>query len=307
MATVPASSDRMLAKSLMLPSPPDVFIYDLEDSVPPSVHDKVNARQRLCHFLKYVPSDKVLPPERVAVRVNDVNTPFFENDLSEVLESTSVGILVLPKINSAQDLHYVSRMIHRSCASPRPLRIIASIESARSVWNLREIAEWKSQFGAELGGELGAFLFAAEDYCADTSVVRTTSRQELLYVRSQIVIAAKASRLEAIDMVCVNYKDPGYLGDECEDGRRLGFSGKQVIHPTQVEIVNATFVPTAEEILRAAKILHRMNKAYASEKGAFGLEMDGGGKEMIDAPMLKQAENTIRLAQAARLEVPEVP
>ncbi|KIM66771.1 hypothetical protein SCLCIDRAFT_109412 [Scleroderma citrinum Foug A] len=302
---VPASSDRMLAKSMSLQAPPDVFIYDLEDSVPPSPHDKINARRRLCHFLGHLPRD-ILHPERVAVRVNDVNTAFFESDVSEVLESPSVGVLVLPKINSVQDLHYVSRVIHRSSTSSSPLRIIASVESARSVWNLREIAEWKSQSGAEHGGKLAALLFAAEDYCADTSVMRSPSRQELLYVRSQIVIAAKASGLDAIDMVCVNYKDPGCLHEECEDGRRLGFNGKQVIHPTQVETVNATFVPTAQEILRAAKILHQMNKAHTSEKGAFGLEMDGGGKEMIDAPMLKQAENTIRLARAAGMEVPEV-
>lgn len=303
---VPSSSDRMLDKSLSTPS--DVIIYDLEDSVPPSPHDKDSARRRLSTFLSYTPEHKLPHPERIAVRLNDITTPFFENDITEVLKSPFVRTLVLPKIHSVRDLHYVSRAIQTSQArasTPFPIRIVASIESARSAWNLGEIASWTSEYGPD-GGKLGALLFAAEDYCADTSVVRTPSRLELLYVRSQITIAAKAFGLDAIDMVCVNYKDLNYLKDECEDGRRLGFNGKQAIHPTQVDIIHSTFVPTEKEILRAAKILHQMEVAHSAQKGAFGLEMEGGGKEMIDAPMLKQAENIIRMAKAAGLEIPGV-
>ncbi|KAH7910848.1 citrate lyase beta subunit [Hygrophoropsis aurantiaca] len=305
---VPASSDRMLEKSLSTNS--DVIIYDLEDSIPPSVSDKESARERLAFFLSVQLN---LPQrERVAVRVNDITTPFFEKDVSEMLKFGAVGTLVLPKIHTARDLHHVSRAIHKSVtyssrhSTVPPLRMVASIESARGTWNLGDIASWTSEYGAEAGGKLDALLFAAEDYCADTSVVRTSSRQELLYVRSQIVIAAKAFGLNAIDMVCVNYKDLNYLKDECEDGRRLGFNGKQAIHPTQVDIVQSTFVPTAKEILRAAKIFHQMEIAHSSQKGAFGLETDEGGKEMIDAPMLKQAANTLRIARTAGLEIPRI-
>lgn len=294
----------MLAKSLTMDVSPDIFIYDLEDSVPPSAHDKNSARKRLCDFLDHVPAEQAPSPERVAVRVNGINTPFFENDVAEVLKCPMVRTLVLPKVNSAQALHHVSRTVRKYAASPVPLHVVASIESARAVWNLKEIASWESDFGAQQGGKLMALLFASEDYCADTSVIRTASRQELLFVRSQIVVTAKASGLDAIDMVCINYKDPGYLRDECEDGRRLGFTGKQAIHPAQVETVNTTFVPTTQEILRAARILHQMDEAHAVEKGAFGLEMEGGGKEMIDMPMLKQAENTLRVAKAAGLHLP---
>jgi citrate lyase subunit beta-like protein len=297
----------MLDKSLSTPS--DVIIYDLEDSVPPSPLDKVSARQRLSTFLSRTPEHKLPHPERIAVRLNDITTPFFENDISEILKSPFVRTLVLPKIHSVRDLHHVSNAIRTSRArtsTPFPIRIVASVESARSAWNLGDIASWTSDYGADAGGMLGALLFAAEDYCADTSVVRTPSRLELLYVRSQIAIAAKAFGLDAIDMVCVNYKDLDYLKDECEDGRRLGFNGKQAIHPTQVDIIHSTFVPTEKEILRAAKILHQMEIAHSSRKGAFGLEMEGAGREMIDAPMLKQAENTIRVAMAAGLEIPSV-
>ena len=128
--------------------------------------------------------------------------------------------------------------------------------------------------------------------------------------------------------VCINYKDLDYLKNECADGRRLGFNGKvlvqirsgrafdwksshpqQAIHPTQVDVIQSTFVPTSKgisvyllygwpltvelllfhaEILRAAKILHQMEVAHASQIGAFGLDLEDGGKEMVDAPMLKQ-------------------
>ncbi|KAF8133992.1 citrate lyase beta subunit [Boletus edulis] len=299
---VPASSDRMLEKSLTLGAPPDVVIYDLEDSAPPTLHDKKAARQRLSQFLHQT-KENLPAAERVAVRLNDISTPFFQDDAADILRYPSVGTLVLPKIHSVRDLHYVSRTIRNlNRSSAAGLRIVASIESARGVMGLREIASWTSEFGADKGGELTALLAN----CADTSVVRTTSKRELLFVRSQIVITAKAFGLEAIDMVCVNYKDPEYLREECQDGRRLGFTGKQVIHPNQVVTVNASFVPTFHEILRAAKILHQMNIAYSNQRGAFGLEMEGGGKEMIDAPMLKQAENIIRLARAAGCDVPHV-
>ncbi|KAK7014094.1 hypothetical protein VNI00_019416 [Paramarasmius palmivorus] len=236
----------------------DVIIYDLEDSVAPgSKHD---ARDRLKAFLK--------------------------------LSLPQVQTVVLPKIHSAQDLHYANRVIQRD------VRIVASIESAKAMWNLGEIAGWKSEGGAE-GGVLSGLLFAAEDYCADTSIIRTKTRQELLYTRSQIAIAAKAFGVEAIDMVCIHYKDLEYLKDECQDGRRLGFTGKQAIHPNQVDTIQSTFVPTPQEITRAAKILHQMKTAHASEKGAIGL--DG---EMIDAPMIKQAEGVVRIAKAAGLEIP---
>ncbi|KAL0947105.1 hypothetical protein HGRIS_013243 [Hohenbuehelia grisea] len=292
---VPSASERMLEKSLKTPS--DVIVYDLEDSVPPGQADKLNARSRLKAFLQ---RPDIPEPTRIAVRVNDLTTPFFGDDIAEIVTNPAVRSLVLPKVHSAQDLHHVSRQIHivtRHVDRP-PISLIPSIESARALWNIGEIASWKSEY-AEGGGTLSALLFAAEDYCADTSIIRSRSRQELLYTRSQIVIAARAFGLSAIDMVCINYQDNEYLEQECRDGRELGFSGKQAIHPNQVPIIQSIYVPTSKEIFRAAKILHQMDVAHSSQKGAIGLE-----GEMIDAPMIKQAEKTITLAKAAGLEIP---
>ncbi|KAK1236258.1 hypothetical protein PQX77_000492 [Marasmius sp. AFHP31] len=325
----------MLEKSRAVNS--DIIIYDLEDSVSPAAQDKASARDRLKAFLNVRALSLVLlsftqvgeqtknnlpASNRIAVRVNDVTTPFFAEDVSAILQIPTVTTVVLPKVNAKEDLHYASKHIHQAYQrNPRenPLRIVSSVESARSLWNIGDIAGWKSEHGDVEGGVVSGLLFAAEDYCADTSIVRTRSRQELLYTRSQIAIAAKAFGLEAIDMVCIHYKDLDYLREECEDGRRLGFTGKQAIHPTQVDTILSTFVPTSEgmpisfefqgqkltagtfrlEITRAAKILHKMESAHASQKGAIGL--DG---EMIDAPMIKQAERIVKVAKAASLEIP---
>jgi len=203
-------------------------------------------------------------------------------------------------VHSADDLNVVSRTLQAaSKIASTSLELIASIESARALWNLGAIASWRPE--NSLGGTLTALLFAAEDYCADTGILRSPSRHELLYTRSSIAIAARAFGLNAIDMVCVNYKDHTYLEDECRDGRQLGFTGKQAIHPLQVDVIQSTFVPTGVEIERAAKIVHMMEREHALNRGATGLN-----GEMIDKPMILQAERILRIAKAANLNIPEI-
>ncbi|KAI0279234.1 citrate lyase beta subunit, partial [Russula aff. rugulosa BPL654] len=282
---VPASSERMLQKSLVTGS--DVIIYDLEDSIAPSEGGKDDARERLM----------------------DHHTPVFERDIVSILTIPAVRTLVLPKIHSVEDLETVTDAMEAIGRAKGIINFVASIESARALYNIGTIAAWRSVYGPEKGGKLMALLFGAEDYCADSSVIRTSSRQELLYPRSKIAVVAKAFGLGSIDMVCVNYNDLECLRDECADGRRLGFSGKQAIHPSQVDVIQKTFVPTKKEILRAAKIVDSMTRAHATHKGAVGVELgdEKGSKEMIDAPMLKQAEKTIQIARAAGLFIPILP
>ncbi|EEB95075.1 hypothetical protein MPER_06013 [Moniliophthora perniciosa FA553] len=134
----------MLEKSTSVNS--DVIIYDLEDSVSPSAKDKANARDKLKAFL----SGTNLPStDKIAVRVNDVRTPFFTQDVTSILSLPAVQTVVLPKVHSPQDLHYASQYIAQVFQqNPRktPVRIVSSVESANAMWNLRDIAGWKSEY-----------------------------------------------------------------------------------------------------------------------------------------------------------------
>ncbi|KIO31355.1 hypothetical protein M407DRAFT_19732 [Tulasnella calospora MUT 4182] len=288
----------MLEKSTSMRS--DTIIYDFEDAVAPS--QKVSARTVLSKFLEALPGGST--PE-IAVRVNPTVSPLFVEDISSVVAMPQVQTIVLPKVHERLDLELLDQVLR---GAGRTFSIIASIESAQAIWNIGEIAGWRSSTGSAF---VSGLLFAAEDYCADTSIIRTRSRTELLYARSHLVNAAKSFGLHAIDMVCVNYKDPDYLREECEDGRRLGFDGKQAIHPNQVQVIQETFVPSEREILRATRIIAKMDEAYAQNKGAFGLDDTNGASsasetEMIDEPMVKQARKTLERARHAGLVIPDV-
>lgn len=168
------------------------------------------------------------------------------------------------------------------------------IESAEAMVNINEIA-------ASGHGHLDSLLFAAEDYCADLGITRTPSLQELLYHRSKLVTSAKAFGLGAIDLVCVNFKDPQVLVRECEDGQRLGFTGKQAIHPNQIEEIQRAYAPSEAAVRKAARIKFSFELNDKAGKGAYAL--DGA---MIDAPVYKQALRVLSLAEAAGLPIPEI-
>ncbi|KAG8854304.1 hypothetical protein FRB96_007709 [Tulasnella sp. 330] len=286
----------MLRKSLY--TPVDTLIYDLEDSVAPT--QKENAQLSLTDFL----SIHHLPESlEIAVRVNEVSRSMVWGDVRAAFSTSRVTTLVVPKVHGVSVLNDLSSIIRklRSDSSFPPIRIIASIESAKAIQNIYNIAGWKDN-----QAYVSALLFAAEDYCADTSIQRTRSRLELLYARSHVVNAAKAWGIQAIDMVCVDYKDLAYLTEECEDGRRLGFDGKQAIHPNQIETIQKAFAPSKEEISRACAIITQMEAARRLGNGAFGLKMHDDRTEMIDEPMLKQAQKVVERAIRAGLETPGI-
>jgi citrate lyase subunit beta-like protein len=138
----------------------------------------------------------------------------------------------------------------------------------------------------------------ARDYCADLGILRSPSRLELLYARQKLVATAVAAGVQAIDLVCVDFKNDSILQEECTEGSNWGFTGKQVIHPRQVAIVNASFKPRfidaplissassmewAERIIKAAEDRER-------ERGVGAFELDG---KMIDEPVMKQARRIL--------------
>lgn len=282
----------------------DTICYDLEDSVTPG--KKAEARNALTSFLS---QPRVPSISEVAVRINDVSTGLALSDLQEVLRAPNIDALVIPKVNSAADLHFVTDVIrhmlpdrHPSSTSTselnsqnkNPLKILALIESARALTDLKEICSASPY--------LSGLIFAAEDFALDLSLSRTASLTEFLYARSAISTAARAFNLPStIDLVCTSYKGPSglkTLEEECIGGKGLGFNGKQCIHPSQVEVVQRTFAPGNEEIDWAIRVCIADEKAALSGRGAWTLD----GK-MIDAPVVGKAKAIVDRAKRCGIDV----
>ncbi|KAI8099536.1 Pyruvate/Phosphoenolpyruvate kinase-like domain-containing protein [Halteromyces radiatus] len=278
---VPGSDERKIHKSISIGA--DCVVYDLEDSV--SANKKGIARQQTIDALEASEHGKA----EKAVRINAIGS----DDLNVILHSKRLQAIVIPKVQSAKDIQFVSRMIDAVAVDSQKqrIRLIASVESALALMNIKEIATADER--------LDALIFAAEDYCADLGLIRTPSRKEMLYARQTIVNAAGAYGLQAIDLVCVDYQNEQVLLDECKEGREFGFSGKQAIHPAQIDIIQKHFLPDEIDINRAAKILEKY-QSY-STKGIGAFELDG---KMIDMPVVKWADKVIGKAKAGGLTIP---
>lgn len=292
----------MLEKSLTMHA--DNVTYDLEDSVAPSL--KASARTNLRSLLS---KPRPAGVKEMCVRINSVDTGLALDDLTEVLQGEYLDAIMLPKCESAADLHFVTDVIrhlsptrhpsspHHTNTGKKPLSIIALIESAKAIQNLKEICEASPY--------LDGLVFAAEDFAKDMSLTRTPSLTEFLYARSAISTAARAARLPStIDLVCTAYKgDAGLqtLEEECLNGKGLGFNGKQCIHPSQIAVCHRAFSPGEEEVEWAARVVIADEKADRAGRGAWTLE----GK-MIDVPVVKKARAVLRHAEACEMDVSAV-
>jgi citrate lyase subunit beta-like protein len=289
----------MLTKSLGLTS--DNVTYDLEDSVTPSA--KPAARSALRSHLANLPSSSRPSTIReLGVRINAVSTPYALEDLTALATLPHVDAIVIPKVNSASDLTFVTDALrhlaperHSSSSYTRgPIKLIALIESARAIMDLSSICSASPY--------LSGLIFAAEDFALDMSLTRTPSLSEFLYARSAIATAARAASLPStIDLVCTSYKGEeglARLEEECRGGKAMGFNGKQCIHPSQVETVQRLFAPGENEVEWAVRIVIADEKAASAGRGAWTL--DGA---MIDAPVVGKAKAIVTKAESCDMDV----
>ncbi|KAI1435290.1 Pyruvate/Phosphoenolpyruvate kinase-like domain-containing protein [Xylaria sp. CBS 124048] len=292
---VPASSPKMITKSLGLRS--DNVTYDLEDSVTPSA--KPSARTALREHLTSL-SARPSTIGELAVRINAVSTPFALDDLTALAPQSIVDAVVVPKVNSASDLTFVTDALRHLAPSrhapdaKNPIKLIALIESARAVMDLHAICSASPY--------LSGLIFAAEDFALDMSLTRTPSLSEFLYARSAIATAARAAELPStIDLVCTSYKGEAglvRLEEECRGGKAMGFNGKQCIHPSQVETIQRLFAPSEKEVEWAVRVVIADEKAANAGRGAWTL--DGA---MIDAPVVGKAKAIVAKAKRCDLDV----
>jgi citrate lyase beta subunit len=164
--------------------------------------------------------------------------------------------------------------------------VLVGVETAKGILNLREIAESDKR--------LEAIIFGAEDYAASIGAKRTKEATEVLYARQAVVAACAANDLQAIDMVYIDFRDETGLRTEAKQGAGFGFSGKQIIHPSQVAVVQEEFTPSEEAIEYARRIVETFESSQREGKGAYALD----GK-MIDMPLLKNAQKVLDRARAA--------
>lgn len=282
----PADAPRKMAKAVTLPA--DAVIADLEDAIAPG--RKEEARALL------VDSFGAFPPggPRRCVRINPVDGPYWPADLVETFPAFPDAYLI-PKVESARDLRLVDeRLTALEAAAGRPrgaVGLLAIVETAAGVMNLREIAG--------VGGRLGALALGAEDFALDIGARRTRAGWEVFYARSAVVTAAAAFGLQAIDTVVTDLNDDGGLAAECERVRGFGFRGKLAVHPRQLQIINAAFSPTRSEVEAARRLVAEFEKQGRAGRGVCVLD----GK-MVDLPVYRAARNLLESAHewAAREE-----
>jgi citrate lyase beta subunit len=261
----------------------DCVCMDMEDGV--ALNRKGEARLTIAEALRTLDFGRA---ERLA-RINAIGSGFEVEDLATVLPAHPDGI-VIPKVETAEQIRRVSQVIARHEAQngwlAGGIRLLVVVETARGIVNLAQIAAADPR--------LQAIIFGAEDFAGDIGARRTTEGWEVFYARSAVVTHAAANDLQAIDMVYIDFNDTDGLRREAQEGARMAFAGKQVIHPNQVAPVQQAFTPSEEAIAYARRVIQAFEENQQAGKGAFALD----GK-MIDAPILKSAERVIAMAEAA--------
>ena len=261
----PANQHELIAKFPRYAA--DAYAIDLEDGVPEA--DKKSARAGLPGIVESLRKQGL--KGQLLLRTNASRSRNAEADLSAAVELRMDGA-IMPKLETTAELRQFG-----SAGIP----IIGVIETARGVVNVEALASAQ-------GSHLSGLAFGAEDFITDVRGRRTAEGLEVLYARSRVVLAARAYGLQALDLVFVNIRDDEGFRRDAEVGRQLGYGGKMCIVPRQVEIANAVFSPSAEEIENARALLQAYDSAQASGRGVF--EFNGA---MVDEPILKRAREIL--------------
>jgi citrate lyase beta subunit len=277
---MPGDNWKMITKSITLGV--DSICMDMEDGT--AVSRKAEARVTIVKALQELDFGA---SEKLA-RINSIGSGWEREDIEAVLPYHPDGI-VIPKVESYDHVEWAGRIIEsaelKNGWQVNSIRILIGIETAKGILNLKEIASHP---------RLDAVIFGGEDFAASIGATRTKDALELLYARQAVIVACAAYDIQPIDIVTIDYKDIETLRAESEFGARLGFAGKQIIHPAQVEPVQAAFTPDDESIAYAKRIVETFEASQKEGRGAYSLD----GK-MIDMPLLKNAQKVLARAKAA--------
>ena len=262
----------------------DAVIIDLEDAV--AFTEKEASRSKV--------RDKIIEhaERKIIVRVNSLDSPFFEGDLAEVVTGNLVCLMV-PKVESAAHVREINENLLKIEKEKGMLEgsvsIIPLIESAGAVQNIFQIAAEKAE-----PSRIYCVAFGAADYTLDMGIEITKEGTELSYPRSRIAVASRAAGIEPpLDTpFMMDLKDMEALKVDAGRAKQLGFQGKLCIHPNQIEPCHAIFSPAKEEILYAERVVQVFEEA--EKEGSAAIQLDG---RFIDYPVVERARRILKLAK----------
>jgi citrate lyase subunit beta / citryl-CoA lyase len=272
---MPGANERALEKAATLPA--DALILDLEDAVAPDA--KPAARERVCEAAT---SGRYRQRE-VAIRINGIGTPWHDDDLRAVGAARPVAVVV-PKVDSAEAVNAIVKGLEAGGA-PDHTAIWAMVETPVAMLHAEEVAAASER--------LTVLVMGTNDLAKELRAEHVPGRAPLLGGLGLALLVARATGKVILDGVYNDIKDAEGFEAECVQGRQMGFDGKTLIHPSQVEPCNRVFAPTDDEVARAERIIAAFEEAEAEGRGV--VTVDG---RMVENLHVEEARRTLAVTSA---------
>lgn len=272
---MPGANERALEKAKTLSA--DVLILDLEDAVAPDA--KAEARERVCEAV----AARGYGKRELTIRANGIDTKWHRDDLVAIAQAGPDAVVV-PKINSAADVHSIEAALEASGA-PDHTMIWAMLETPIAMLRVEEIATASER--------LTVFVMGTNDLAKELHAEHVPGRHPLLFGLSRCLLATRMAGKVILDGVFNDIKDETGFEAECVQGRQMGFDGKTLIHPNQLAACNRVFAPSETEIERAHRIIAAFERARAEGRGV--VTVDG---RLIENLHVEEARQVLALAEA---------
>jgi len=264
---VPGGHQQRIEKSATIPA--DVLVFDLEDAVP--ISEKDRARETVLSALRAIDFGQ----RQCVVRINDVSTDWFLDDMAALLEIDNCEIM-LPKFQATDDIAKL-----KVAQQGKKRQVFGIIETALGVLKVAELAQQLQT--------TDALCFGHVDFAADMGLANNDSSKGSVYhARCQVALAAHAYGVSAMDNISLEVRDDEVIQRETIEGLNLGYQGKLCIHPRQVAIANEVYTPTEQQVAKAKSILEQWEEVKAQGQGVFTFE-----NKMVDLPVIQAQKNIL--------------
>jgi citrate lyase subunit beta/citryl-CoA lyase len=271
---MPSSNERALEKAKTIPA--DGIIFDLEDAVAPDA--KELAREQACAAA----GSKEYGDRTLTVRCNGLDTPWGAADLTAAARSGAAAV-VIPKVSGAHHLGQVANALD-DAGAPDDLAVWAMVETPAAVFAVRDIARFE---------RVSVLVLGTNDLAKELRAALVPGRAPLLAYLATTLLAAREAGIAVLDGVYNDVKDLDGFEAECRQGMEMGFDGKTLIHPSQVEICNRVWAPTEAEVAHARRVIEAFDEAQRDGRGV--VTVDG---RMIENLHVENARRTLSVAEA---------